>query len=51
VRGEVLYITIFEFGIPMKLATLIKTCLNETYNKVRIDKNLFDTFPAQNGLK
>jgi hypothetical protein len=26
-------------------------CLNETYSKVRIDKNLSDTFPIQNGLK
>jgi len=26
-------------------------CLNETYSKVRISKNLSDTFPVQNGLK
>jgi hypothetical protein len=26
-------------------------CLNETYSTVRIDKNLSDTFPIQNGLK
>jgi hypothetical protein len=26
-------------------------CLNETYNKVRINKYLSDTFPIQNGLK
>jgi hypothetical protein len=25
-------------------------CLNETYSKVRIDKNLSDNFPPQNGL-
>jgi hypothetical protein len=26
-------------------------CLNETYNKVRIGKNLSDAFPNQNGLQ
>jgi hypothetical protein len=26
-------------------------CLNETYSKVRIGKNLSDVFPIQNGLK
>jgi retron-type reverse transcriptase len=26
-------------------------CLNETSSKVRISKNLSDTFPVQNGLK
>jgi hypothetical protein len=35
----------------MKLVRLIKTCLNETYGKVRIGKYLSDTFPIQNGLK
>jgi hypothetical protein len=35
----------------MKLVKLIKTCLSETYNKVRIRKHLSDTFPIQNGLK
>jgi hypothetical protein len=35
----------------MKLAMLIKMCLNETYIKVRIGKHLSDSFPIQNGLK
>jgi hypothetical protein len=35
----------------MKLLTLIKICLNETYSKVCIGKNLSDNFPIQNGLK
>jgi hypothetical protein len=35
----------------MKLVTLIKMCLNETYSKVRIGKHLSDSFPIQNGLK
>jgi hypothetical protein len=35
----------------MKLARLIKMCLNETYSKVHIGKHLSDTFLIQNGLK
>jgi hypothetical protein len=34
VRREVLYNILIEFRIPMKLARLIKMCLNETYGKV-----------------
>jgi hypothetical protein len=30
---------------------LIKSCLNETYSRVRIGKNLSDKFTIQNGLK
>jgi hypothetical protein len=51
VRREVLYNILIEFGIPMKLARLIKTYLNETYNQVLIGKHLSDGFPIQNGLK
>jgi hypothetical protein len=51
VRREVLYNILIEFGVPMKLVTLIKMFLNEMYNKVRIDKHLSDSFPIQNGLK
>ena len=40
-----------EFGIPMKLVTLIKMCLTETYSRVRVSKNLSDMFPIRNGLK
>jgi hypothetical protein len=39
------------FGIPRKLVGLIKICVNETNNIVRISKNLCDKFPIQNGLK
>jgi hypothetical protein len=39
-----LYILI-EFHIPIKLCGLITMCLNETYSKVRIGKNLSDSFP------
>jgi len=39
-----------EFGIHMKLLRLIKMCLNETYSRVRVGKNLSDTFPIRNDL-
>jgi hypothetical protein len=48
---EVLYNILIEFEIPRKLAGLIKMCLNETYSRVRIGKNLSEKFPIQNGLK
>jgi hypothetical protein len=51
VRREVLYNILIEFEIAMKLARLIKMCLNETYGKVRIGKHLSGSFPIQNGLK
>jgi retron-type reverse transcriptase len=51
VRREVLYNILIEFGIPRKLVGLIKMCLNETYCRVRIGKNLSDKFTMQNGLK
>jgi hypothetical protein len=40
-----LYNSLIEFGIPMKLVRLIKMCLNETYNIVRVGKHLFNRFP------
>jgi hypothetical protein len=51
VRREVLYNILIEFGIPVKLVRLIKMCLNETYNRVRVGKHLSDRFPIKNGLK
>jgi hypothetical protein len=51
VNREVLYNILIEFGVPVKLVRLIKTCLNETYSKVGIGKYLSDSFPIQNGLK
>jgi hypothetical protein len=44
VRRDVLYKILIEFGIPMKLVRLIKTCLNETYSKVHIGKHLYIVF-------
>jgi hypothetical protein len=40
VRREALYNILIEFGIPRKLVGLIQMCLNETYSRVRIGKNL-----------
>jgi hypothetical protein len=49
IKREVLYNILLEFGVPKKLARLIKVCLNETYSKVRIGK-ILSKFPIQNGL-
>jgi hypothetical protein len=35
----------------MKLVRLVKMCLNETYNRIRVGKHLSDTFPIKNGSK
>jgi len=50
-KREVLYNILIEFGIPRKLVRLIKMCLNETYSRVRVGKNLSHMFPIRNGLK
>jgi len=47
-RRELLHSILTEFEIPMKLIRLIKMCLNKTYSKVCIGKNLADEFPNQN---
>jgi hypothetical protein len=51
IRREVWYNIIIEFGVPKKLVRPIKMCLNETYSRVRVGKNLSDMFPIRNGLK
>ena len=50
VRRKVCNILI-EFGIPVKLVRLIKICLNETYSRFRIGKNLSETILIWIGLK
>jgi hypothetical protein len=37
--------------MELRVVRLIKMCLNETYNKVRIGEHLSDDFPIRNGLK
>ena len=51
VRREVLCNTLIAFGILVKLVSLIKVCLTEMYNSVRVNKHLSDMFPIKNGLK
>jgi len=51
IMREVLYNILIEFGIPKKLARLIKMCLNETYSRVQVGKHASDMFPIRNGLK
>jgi hypothetical protein len=51
VTREALYNILIEFGIPRKLVGLIKMCLNESYSRVCIGKNLSDKFTTENGLK
>ena len=51
VRKEDLCNILIEFGIPLKLARLIKMCLYETYSRIRVGKHLSDRFPIKNGLK
>jgi hypothetical protein len=50
VKREVLYNILIGFGILMKLVRLIKVCLNKTYSKVPIGKNISDAFPIKNGV-
>jgi hypothetical protein len=51
VRKEVLCIIVIQFGIPLKLVRVIKMCLNETYDRVRVGNHLSDKFRLKNGLK
>jgi len=40
VRREVLYNILIAFGVPKKLVRVVKMCLNETYNRLGVGKNL-----------
>ena len=46
-----MYNILMEFGFPTNLVRLIKMCLNETYSRFRLGKNLSGVFPIGNGLK
>ena len=50
-RRDVLYNTLVEDDIPMKLLRLIKMCLNETYSTIRVGKHFSGKFPIKNGSK
>ena len=50
-RREVLYNILVELGIPKKMVRLLKMCLNETYSRVRVGKNLSDMLLIRKGLK
>jgi hypothetical protein len=41
-RGS--YNILLEFGIPKRLVRLIKMCLNESYNRVRVGKSLMHSY-------
>jgi hypothetical protein len=51
VRRKVLYNTLMEFGLSMKLIRLIKMYLNEIYSTTHVGKYLSDNFPIQNGIE
>jgi hypothetical protein len=51
VRREVLYNIFIEFSIHLKLARLIKMCLNKSYSRVQVGKHLSGRFPIKNGVK
>jgi len=46
-----LYNILIEFGIPVKPASLIQMCLNETCSRVWVGKHLSDMSPFKNGSK
>jgi hypothetical protein len=46
-----MYNILIAFGITMKLVRLIKSCVNETYSRVRVGRYLSDMFAIENGLK
>jgi hypothetical protein len=49
--GKEVFSILIEFGLPLKVRSVIKMCLNETFSEVRIGKHLSCTFPIQNDVK
>jgi len=50
-KKKVLYNSVVEPGIDMKLVRLIKMCLAETCIRVRVGNNFSNMLPIRNGLK
>jgi hypothetical protein len=50
VRWEALYNILIESGIRKNLVRIINMCLNESYSRVLVGKNLSEMFPIRNGL-
>ena len=46
-----MYNILIETGFAVKLTGIIKMCLNETYSRVRVGKDLSDMFPIKDDLK
>lgn len=40
-----------EFGIPQKLMTLTKMCMENTQYKIRVECTVSETFEVRTGLK
>ena len=52
IKRESVYDIPIKFGVPKKLVKLIKTCLDGTQSKVRIENFFLSScFPIENGLK
>ena len=49
--GVFLYNILVDLSIHKELVRLIKMCLSENYNTVRVGKLLSDMFQIRNGLK
>jgi len=51
IHRESLYNIMEEFGIPYKLISLTKMCMEgKKYQVIRVDNILFDAFTAETGL-
>jgi hypothetical protein len=51
IRREVLYNILIKSGMPMKVASLNKMCLNNIYGKVHISNHLSDISTLHKNLK
>jgi Reverse transcriptase (RNA-dependent DNA polymerase). len=51
IKRESLYNILIKIGVPRKLVKIIKICLDDTHNKVRIGNYLSYSFPFENSLK